>query len=241
MKYNCLIVDDERPALKLLTAYISKMPHLNLTATCENAMEAITVLENHSIHLLFLDIHMPDLTGLDLLEVLREKPQIIMTTAYRDYAVESFALDVTDYLVKPFSLSRFAKAVNKAIDQISLKNSSHIGTIKKPDQMIESKDHFFVRTNHQLEKVVISEILYIESKREYICIYTKSRRYLINKSMNSMEENLSADVFMRVHRSYIINLAQVKKINGNLVLIGEKKIPVGATYRKRFSDRIKLL
>ena len=121
MKYNCLIVDDERPALKLLEAYIAKLPHLHLVDSCENAMQAIAALEKNKIDLLFLDIQMPDLTGLELLKVLKEKPQVVLTTAYRDYAVEGFALDVTDYLVKPFSFERFVQAVNKAADQIKLK------------------------------------------------------------------------------------------------------------------------
>jgi DNA-binding LytR/AlgR family response regulator len=241
MKYHCLIVDDERPALKLLTAYIAKLPHLHLAASCENAMEAMAAFEHHTVDMLFLDIHMPDISGLDMLESLKEKPQVIMTTAYRDYAVESFALDVTDYLVKPFSLNRFAKAVNKAIDQINLRTVAPSEITGHPNSANDVKSHFFVRTNYQIEKIILSEILYIESMREYIGIHTQARRYVINKSMNSIEEELPEEMFMRVHRSCIINLTHLYKIKGNLIILGDKEIPIGATYRKPFFDRINLL
>ena len=239
MKYNCLIVDDERPALKLLKAYISKIPHLELVASCENALEAISALQKYQVDLLFLDIQMPDLTGLELLKVLKEKPQVVLTTAYRDYAVESFELDVTDYLVKPFSFERFVQAVNKATEQINLK--------KSPIQVIENqsveikKDHFFVRTNYKMEKVKFDEILYIESMREYISIHIPSRRFVIHKTMNNMVEELPNEHFMRVHRSFIVGLNHIESINGNMIVMGEKNIPIGASYRKAFFEQVRLL
>ncbi len=247
MNYNCLIVDDERPALKLLTAYISKLPHLQLVDSCENALQAISAIQKNKIDILFLDIQMPELTGLELLKILKnDKPQVILTTAYREYAVEGFALDVTDYLVKPFSFERFAQAVNKATEQINLKNNS----TPQPDNPVsatienkeaDTKDHFFVRTNYKMEKVILNEILFVESMREYVAIHTSSRRFVTNQTMNKMEEELPADKFMRVHRSHIINLSKIQSINGNVISIGEKEISIGVSYRKVFFEQLKLL
>ncbi|MEN0049559.1 MAG: LytTR family DNA-binding domain-containing protein [Bacteroidota bacterium] len=242
MNYNCLIVDDERPALKLLTAYVSKLPHLELLTTCENAMEALAALQNHTVDLLFLDIQMPELTGLDLLKVLQNKPQVILTTAYREYAVEGFALQVTDYLVKPFSLERFIQAVNKATAQIDLRKSQNSILLDQEKlQTTPAKDHFFVRTNHKMTRINFSDILYLESMREYVAIHTRKHRYVVNQTMNTMQAKLPTDLFMRVHRSYIIALAEIKTINGNLIIINDQKIPVGTSYRKRFFEQIELL
>ena len=246
MKYNCLIVDDERPALKLLAAYIKKLPHLNLAASCENAMQAIAALQENKIDFLFLDIQMPDLTGLELLKVLKEKPQVILTTAYREYAVEGFELDVTDYLVKPFSFDRFVQSVNKATEQLKLITTPIKNDLNKiaeiSENIIEETDgHFFVRTNHKMEKVELKDILYVESMREYVAIHTAERRFVTNQTMNKMEEELSAEKFMRVHRSFIVALSHIQSINGNVIYIGEKEIPVGASYRKRFFERVRLL
>lgn len=240
MKYNCLTVDDERPALKLLSAYISKIPHLQLSASCENAMQAIAALQKYRIDLLFLDIQMPDLTGLELLKVLKEKPQVVLTTAYRDYAVEGFALDVTDYLVKPFSFERFVLAVNKATERINLKSNPSPPAGNDTTET-NGDDYFFVRTNHKMERVEYGEILYVESMREYVSIHTKDRRFVVNLTMNKMEDELSGENFMRVHRSYIVGLPHIQSIHGNTILVGEKEIPVGASYRKRFFDHLKLL
>ena len=242
MKYNCLIVDDERPALKLLEAYIAKLPHLSLLASCENAMQAIAALQNNKVDLLFLDIQMPELTGLELLKVLKDKPPVIMTTAYREFAVDGFALDVTDYLVKPFSFDRFVQATNKATEWIKLKQTplNTNQASEKPSQTTIN-DHFFVRTNYKMEKVIFDEILYIESMREYVSIHTKDRRFVVNKSMNSMEEELPRGQFMRVHRSFIVGLPHIETVNGNMINIGDKKIGVGASYRKRFFDQLRML
>lgn len=243
MKYQCLIVDDERPALKLLAAYISKMPNLELVASCENGMQAIATLQEHSIDILFLDIQMPDLTGLDLLKVLKEKPEVVLTTAYRDYAVEGFALDATDYLVKPFSFERFIQAANKCIEHLKLKNteialpaSSSQSEVKKENT---AADHFFVRTNHKMEKVELEKILFLESMREYVCIHTNGHRYVIHQTMNRMEAELPTSKFMRVHRSYIIALKHISAINGNMAIVNEKEIPIGGSYRKAFFEKVK--
>ena len=238
MTYNCLIVDDERPALKLLTAYIAKLPHLQLVDACENALTTIAALQKNQIDILFLDIQMPDLTGIELLKVLKIKPQVILTTAYRDYAVEGFSLNVTDYLVKPFSFERFAAAVNKATEQIDLKKSPTPQVATPP---MPSEDHFFVRTNYKMEKIVFDSINYIESMREYVAIHTISQRYVINNTMNKLEEALPHQQFMRVHRSYIVGLDKIQGVEGNMILISDHKIPIGASYRKRFFEQLRTL
>ena len=245
-KYQCLIVDDERPALQLLTAYLQKMPQLELVGSCENAMDALAQLQSKSVDILFLDIQMPEFTGLDLLKMLTNRPQVIMTTAYREYAVEGFQLEVTDYLVKPFSFERFVQATNKAINRI-VQNSQSAATGTAPEvQKTEGDsptelDHFFVRTNHKMEKVVVNEIRYVESMREYIAIYTQERRFVINNSMQRIIDELPASKFMRVHRSFIVSLDQIEGIKGNTIVLADKEIPIGTSYRKAFFERIKLL
>lgn len=245
MKYNCVIVDDERPALKLLTAYIKKLPHLELVASCEDAFEAIAALQNHHVDILFLDIHMPEFTGIELLQSLKQKPQVVMTTAYREYAVEGFEMQVTDYLVKPFSFERFLQAVNKATQNLNKtkpleSNSSSTETLS---DIFEKKHdaYFFVKTNHRMEKVPLQEILYIESMREYVSIQLKSRRFVVHQTMNAMEEKLSLPHFMRIHRSYIIGLNHIQTIMGNVLNINGKEIPIGGSYRKSFFDQIEML
>jgi DNA-binding LytR/AlgR family response regulator len=240
MNYNCLIVDDERPALKLLKAYINKLPYLQLADSSENAMQAISALQKHEVDILFLDIQMPDLTGLDLLKVLKIKPQVILTTAYREYAVEGFELDVTDYLVKPFSFERFVQATQKAIERLQSKNASPTPPVSNPDNQSKD-DHFFVRTNYKMEKVEFKNIRFIKSMREYVSIYTTSQRFMVNQTMNKMETELPSDQFMRVHRSYIVALSQIQKIEGNQIVMKDEKIPIGASYRKAFFDKIRLL
>jgi len=245
MKYNCVIVDDERPALKLLTAYIKKLPHLELVASCEDAFEAIAALQNNQVDILFLDIHMPELTGIELLQSLKQNPQVIMTTAYREYAVEGFEMEVTDYLVKPFSFERFLQAVNKSTQNLNLeKNTKTNSSLDETVSDISEKKqdaYFFVKTNHKMEKVPLHEILYIESMREYVSIQLKSRRFVVHQTMNAMEAKLQLSDFMRVHRSYIIGLHHIQTIMGNVLNINGKEIPIGGSYRKSFFDQIEML
>lgn len=240
-QYRCLVVDDERPALQLLSAYIKKLPHLNQIGACENAMETMAILQNNTIDILFLDIQMPQLTGLELLRILPNKPEIILTTAYREYAVEGFALNVTDYLVKPFSFERFAQAVNKAAEQIKLKQPIAHTIIEPRISTKASPDHFFVRTNYKMEKVVLNKVTHIESMREYVAIYTPEKRFVVNQTMNKLEKELPKDQFLRIHRSYIIGLRHISEINGNMVIIKDKKITIGASYRKAFFEQLNQL
>lgn len=241
MTYRCLIVDDERPALALLTAYIAKLPHLELVQACESGTEALQVLQTEEIDLLFLDIQMPDLTGLELLRTLSQKPQVIMTTAYREFAVEGFALDVTDYLVKPFSFERFTQAVNRAIEQVQMRQRQ-AGPVEKQEAEAQlGADHFFVRSSHRIKKVRYQDVQFVESMREYVRIHTSDKRYMIHQTMNAMEQRLSTHGFIRVHRSYLVNLEFLDSLQGNRIFIGETEIPIGGSYKKSLFDRIELL
>lgn len=244
MEYTCLIVDDERPALKLLKAYLEKLPHVTLVAACEDALQALAALQQHSVDLLFLDIQMPSFTGLELLRVLKDKPQVILTTAYRDFAVEGFALDATDYLVKPFSFERFAQAVNKATEQINLQRASVPPVVSQspsPQPSPHQQDHFFARTHYKLEKVAFDAVLYVESLREYAAIHTAEKRYVVSQTMRIIEAELPTDRFVRVHRSYIVALSHIQEIYGNTIVVHNKDIPIGGSYRQAFFERVRLL
>ncbi|MEM6644545.1 MAG: LytTR family DNA-binding domain-containing protein [Bacteroidota bacterium] len=243
--YKCIVVDDERPALKLMEAYLSRLPHIEIVATCENAFEAIASMQEHKIDILFLDVNMPGLTGFELLKSLTAPPQVIITTSYREHAVEGFELNVTDYLVKPFSFQRFLQAVNRA--------TSNLGGIEIDDQLGEEIDKqevdilkvgsasFFIRSNGKMEKVNVHEILYVESMREYVAIHLAGRRFVVHQTMNKMEEKLPPPDFMRVHRSFLISMHHFDTVHGNTLKIGEKEIPIGGNYRKAFFERIELL
>ena len=240
--YKCLVVDDEELARELIEVYVSQVNDFEVVASCSNALEAQKMLQTHSIDLVFLDIEMPMLKGTDFLKNLSNPPKVIFTTAYRDYAVEGFAVDATDYLVKPFSFDRFVQGVNKAIDRIkSTASPSPDFIAKTSNQSPPPQDHFFVKTNYKMEKIAFSNLKYIESMREYIAIFTTDQRFVVSHTMNTMEEKLPAPQFMRVHRSYIVSLHHIQSINGNQIIIEDKKIPIGASYRKKFFDQIHLL
>ncbi|MEM9824406.1 MAG: LytTR family DNA-binding domain-containing protein [Bacteroidota bacterium] len=238
MKINCLIVDDERPALQLLSAYLDKIPHLQLIDTCESGLEALTILQKDTIDLLLLDVQMPHLTGLELLQSLTRPPVVILTTAHREFAVEGFELDVADYLVKPFSFNRFVKAINKATKRLQPKKEK--AKLTNPKEASQSERSLFIKTAHKIEQLSLEDILYLESMREYIRIHTKEKRYLVHQTMNNMEEKLSDARFIRVHRSYLIAFDRIDSIQGNTLKINGQVIPIGGSYRKAFFEQIKL-
>ncbi|MFK7971171.1 MAG: LytR/AlgR family response regulator transcription factor [Bacteroidia bacterium] len=247
MKYQCIIVDDERPALKLIEAYLEKLPHIEVVATCENAFEALDVLHQQPVDILFLDVNMPGLTGFELLKSLSSQPQVIMTTSYREYAVEGFEASVTDYLVKPFAFQRFLQAVNKAIDNI--KTQAHQAPVTLHDEKEKQEinilragaNSFFIRKNGKMEKVNVHEILYVESMREYVSIHVADRRFVVHQTMRGMEEKLPPPDFMRVHRSFLVSMNHLDTVQGNTIKIGDKEIPIGGSYRQAFFERIEML
>lgn len=235
MNINCIAVDDEPLALNIIKEYSGKIPFLNLIRTFDNAIDVIDFLKTHQVELMFLDIKMEELTGIQLLKVLTNKPKVILTTAYDSYAIKSYELDVTDYLLKPFSFERFTKAVNKACDQLTLEKGlqpEHYS--KRNDISIPEEDYFFVKTEFRLQKVNFSDILYIEGQGDYQAIVTKKGKIMTLQNFARFEESLPENTFVRVHKSFIISLRQIDKIERNRIRIGEKSIPISETYKDKF-------
>lgn len=221
-----LIVDDEKPAVELLAAYVAKVPELALAGTAHSAMAARTVLQEKHIDLLFLDIQMPDLTGLELLKMLRNPPTTILTTAYSEFAIEGYELDVADYLLKPIEFERFYRAVAKVFQKQLPQTTA--------SSSLASDDYFFVKTDHQIVKVNFRDILFIESLREYVRIHTPSERIVARLALQRLEELLPPERFIRIHRTYIVNIDFVQKIEGNLLHVGKERLPVSKGKREEF-------
>ncbi len=233
MNIKCMIVDDEHLARTLLEEYVKKLPHLELVATCKNPLEAMEVLQREAVDLMFLDIQMPELTGVEFLKSMAVKPAVIFTTAYSEYALEGYQLDVIDYLVKPFPFERFLKAVNKASELIRLRK---LDEEPKPAQVMD--EHIVVHADRTLYKIKLNEIKYIEGLKEYVSYFTEEKRIIALESLKRLEEILPADRFMRVHRSYIVPFGRVKIMEGNQLEIGGKMIPVGRSYREEVLKRV---
>ena len=230
---NVILVDDEPLALDVLETYVDKLPDLNLVAKCNNALEANEVLKKEEIDLMFLDIQMPQLTGIDFLKTLAKPPLVIFTTAYPNYAIEGFELNALDYLLKPISLERFMKAVNKALEQINLSKSSTPATGSGSDV---SSEYIFVKADKKLVKVNYSDIVYIEGLKDYVIIRQENSRVITLQTMKSLEDKLPHHMFRRIHRSYIINVNKINAVVGNMVEIDEKgqtkHLPIGKNYRE---------
>jgi DNA-binding LytR/AlgR family response regulator len=224
---RCLAVDDEPLALELLEDNISKVPFLQLVAACDNAMEAMKVMQQESIDLIFLDIQMPGLTGLQFIQTMTVKPMIILITAYEKYALEGFNLEVTDYLVKPVSLDRFIKACNKARQLFELRSQP------KNISAADTPGYFFVNVDYSLVKITIPNIVYIEGLKDYIRIHLKnSQRPVVTRMpMKTIEEQLPASGFIRIHKSYIVSIAFITAIRKSSVFIDNLELPVSDTYR----------
>lgn len=239
---RCLVVDDEELARALLGNYIGRLPHLQLAASCANPLEALAVLQQQPVDLLFLDIQMPELTGIEFLRTLPRKPVVIFTTAYAEYALEGYALDVTDYLLKPFSFERFLQAVNKAIARIQAKPANpptiSPATAPPPETPEPAKDYLLVKADHKVHRLRYDDILYIQSMREYAAFYTSSGRILSLNALKTLEETLPPERFIRIHKSYIVAIAKIDALEGNMVQVGKEKLPVGANYREELVRRV---
>ncbi len=225
-KINCLVVDDEELARTLLENYISRMPHLNLVEKCANPLDALKVLQEASIEIMFLDIQMPELTGIDFLKSLQQKPKVIFTTAYSEYAIEGYQLDVVDYLLKPFSFERFVQAVNKAIELINTKPQT------------PEKDYLLVKSEHKVHKIKLEDIRYIQSMREYVAYFLPNGKILALNSLKKLEQELPSDQFLRIHKSYIVPIKKVTTLEGNMVHVGNEKLPIGNLYKEEVLKRI---
>ena len=231
---NCIAVDDEKLVLDLLVDNIKQVPFLNLVARCRNAMEAAEVLHKEKIDLVFLDIQMPGLNGLQFVKTLQHRPMIIFITAYKEHAVEGFTLDAVDYLVKPVSFERFLKACNKAFDLYNLQQK----TVRK--EMLP--DYFFVYVEYNLVKISIPEILYIESMKDYVKIHlqSSSKPVITKMSLKSLEEKLSPYRFARIHKSYIISADKVTAIKRDLICIGNIELPLSEGYRPQVESMLSI-
>lgn len=234
-KYNVIIVDDEYLAQKLLQDYVSKMDALQLVATCSNAFEAMNALKNNQVDIMFLDIQMPDLTGLELVKSLEHKPSIIFTTAYSEYAVDAFNLSVVDYLLKPFDFPRFVQAVNKAIGAELPKTK---GVELPHDTISRSNDFITVKADYKLYKINYDDLLFIEGQHEYVTFHTTQRRITALFALKDLEEILPKDKFVRVHKSYIVSFKQIQDLDKSDVTVAGTKIPVGASYRDELLARL---
>jgi two-component system LytT family response regulator len=234
---RCIIVDDEPLALHVLEDYISKIPFLHLVKATTNPIEALTLVQEKEADLVFLDVQMPELTGIQFLKIANGKAKVILTTAYPQYALEGYELDVIDYLLKPIAFDRFFKAVQKAqavlqpatVKPVAVAESSP----QKPQQEFLS-DFIFVKTEHKIQKVYLNDILFIEGLKDYISIFTPAERIITLQNMKKMEDALPAKYFTRVHKSYIVSINKIDSIERSRIFIGDKIIPVGDTYRDEF-------
>jgi len=227
---KCIIVDDEPLAREILESYVEKVPFLKLIASCKNAFEALDKIQQEKPDVIFLDIQMPDLNGIQFYESLVYKPLVIFTTAYSDYAVSGFDLDATDYLVKPFSFDRFMKAVNKARVNRKKEVSENSGNFRRK--------FMFVKDGVKIVRVPYDDILYFEGMKDYVKIVMKEKFILTLISMQHMADKLPNDLFVRVHRSYIVSISKIEKVEKNRVVIADKWIPVGNSYKDLLSDAL---
>ncbi len=222
MTLKCVVTDDEPIAREGLMSYIGKVDFLEVVAECEDALQLNEVLKSQPVDLLFLDIEMPYMSGIDFLSDLSNPPKVIMTTAYEQYAIKGYDLDVIDYLLKPIPFERFLKAVNKAYDVISSQ--------KNPAKEI---DYFYVRTNQKLEKVFFNDILFIEGVENYVTIQTEMSKIMAHVTIKTILEKIPGNIFLQIHKSFIINLEKVSFIEGNMIGIGKYKLPISRTFRKK--------
>lgn len=235
-KLRCIAVDDEPLALDIIEDYVSKVPFLELVLRTENAIEALQMVQNGNIDLVFLDIQMPDLTGIQFLKIAGGKANYILTTAYSQYALESYDLNVSDYLLKPIAFDRFYKAVEKVNNQFKVNEPAEVGALQGTPNPVQ--DFIFVKTEHKIQKIQLEDILYIEGLKDYISIFTKTERVITLQNMKKMEETLPNIQFIRVHKSYIISLDKIESIERSRISICGKTIPIGDTYRDEFFKRI---
>lgn len=227
MQIKCVITDDEPTACEGLRRYVEKVDFLTLMAVCEDAMQLNTFLQAQQPDLLFLDIEMPYLSGLELLASLAHPPRVIITSAYEQYALKGYELDVTDYLLKPISFERFLKAVNKVHN-----------LLQQEERLEKTTEFIFVRSDRQMHKVFLKDILIVEGLENYVCIYTENSKLLVRSTMKRMAEVLPKEVFLQVHKSYLINQEKIDMIDGNQIVVGQHTIPVARNFREEVFARI---
>lgn len=226
---NCIIVDDEPVARKVLQEYIEEIDFLQLSGLAENPLKAMSFLNDQSVDLMFLDINMPKMSGIEFLKTSSSLPLAILTTAYTDYAIESFELDVVDYLVKPFSFERFVKACNKAKEFFELKNKNVI---------VSAGDYFFVKCDGKIEKVLYDEVICVEAMMNYVVVYTKDRKLIAYLTLKGVADQLPQDIFLKVHKSTIVNINKIKSIEGNEIDLGKLKVTISQNLQESVMKQI---
>jgi len=231
MKLKCLIIDDEPIARKLLQEYIEETDFLELVGLAEHPLKAAGLIKSTTVDLIFLDINMPKMTGLEFLRSAPDLPMVILTTAYGQYALDGFELAVVDYLVKPFSLERFLKAGMKAFELKQLK----AGKVTAPNP---AADHFFVKCEGKIEKVVYDELLYVEAMANYVVLHTTNNKLVVYLTIKGILEQLPASIFVQVHKSYIVNIEKINTIEGNMLHLGSAKITMGLSYTDVVMERV---
>lgn len=233
MSVKCIIVDDEPLARRVIKKYMLKIPSLKLVKECSNAIEAISVLHENKVDLIFLDIKMPELSGLEFLKTLSDPPLVILTTAFSEYALEGYEYSVVDYLLKPIAFNRFLKAVNKAIERKGEKKSIHT------DDDLQEKKYILLRSNKAEHKINLSDILYVEGYGNFVKIYISGKMLLVTGTMTAIQEILPSNKFIRVHKSFIVSFEKIDKLEGNTLKIKDRRIPVGKYYKKGFEEQLK--
>lgn len=225
---NCLVVDDEPIAREGMMEYVRQIEYLNPVAQCKSAAEAAGLLQKHKIDLIFLDIQMPKLTGIEFVKALADPPLVVFTTAYSEYALEGFELDVVDYLLKPISFGRFLKAAEKAQNYLNARNK----------EVSITSDFFFIKCNGKIEKIVMGEVVYIEAMANYVIIYTRQKKYITYLTFSGIEEQLPAELFVRIHKSYLVAISAILTIDGNDLITSMARLPLSKNYRNEVMSRI---
>ncbi len=225
---NCLVVDDEPIAREGILEYIRQLDYLNPVAQCKNAAEAAGWLQKGEIDLVFLDIQMPKLTGIEFVKALANPPLIIFTTAYSEYAIEGFELDVVDYLLKPISFPRFLKAVEKAQNYLHAKSKD----------LSITQDFFFIKCNGKIEKIVMADVIFIEAMANYVIIHTRQKKYITYLTFSGIEEQLPSQLFIRIHKSFLVAIAAIQTIDGTEVITSSASLPLSKNYRNEVLSRI---
>ena len=228
MAINCIVVDDEKPAREGLADYVAQVAFLNLVGVGKSGLEANNLLQTQAVDLMFLDIQMPGLSGLELLQNLKNPPLTVFTTAYREYAVEGFELEAIDYLIKPISFARFLKACNKAQEFYIQQQGAYTPT----------DDYIFVKTDYQLAKISLSEILYLEAADDYVFIHTSTRRYMALLPLRQVETKLPENQFIRTHRSFIVNKSAIDAVQGNQITIGTHQVPISLSLHDKVYEQV---
>jgi DNA-binding LytR/AlgR family response regulator len=238
MKMQCLLIDDEPPALKVLSGYVSAIPGLEIAGQCKNAIEALDVLHKKSIDVIFLDIKMPRIIGTEFLKNLAHPPKVIFVTAYREYAIDGFELDAVDYLVKPVSFERFFKAITK-LNRLMGKGGNDLPG--KSATQESTAPFVYLKVDREMKKVFVNDIEYIESWKDYVMVFVNGEKsFMVKQSITAMENLLSAYKFIRVHRSYMVSIEKISGYNGLSLKLSNKDIPIGRLYKHNVMDRLQV-